>query len=66
MDEEQDHGTYLKECIRAVTNYVVVDVSGRDLLGSRIHNTENVEDKVVGISLSLRDKLKLDVVYGVL
>ena len=49
-----------------MTNYVVVDVSGRDLLGSRIHNTENVEDKVVGISLSLRDKLKLDVVYGVL
>ena len=32
----------------------------------RIRNTENVEDKVVGISLRRRDQIKLDVVWAVL
>jgi len=32
----------------------------------RIHNTENVQDKVVCISLPRRDQLKPDVVWGVL
>ena len=61
-DEEQNPGTYLKECIRALRDYIVDGVTGRELLGLRIRNTENVEDKVVGISLSRSDKLKPDVV----
>jgi hypothetical protein len=32
----------------------------------RIRNTENVQDKVVGISLRCRDRLKTDVVWSVL
>jgi len=32
-----------------LTNYLVDDVPGRDLVDLRIRNTENVEDKVVGI-----------------
>ena len=35
-------------------------------MGLRIRNTENVQDKVVGTSLRLRDQLKPDVVFGVL
>ena len=42
------------------------DVPGRYLVGLRIRNTENVQDKVVGISLRRRYQLKLDVVCGVL
>ena len=41
------------------------DVPGRDLAGLRIRNTENVQDKVVGISLRRHDQLKRDVVWGV-
>jgi len=36
------------------------------LVGLRIRNTENVQDKVVGISFRRRDQLKPDVVWGVL
>jgi len=64
--EEQNPNTYLKECITALTNYLVDDVHDRDLVGLRIRNTENVQDKVVGISLRRRDQLKPDVVWGVL
>jgi len=64
--KEQNPGTYLKECITAVTDYPVNDVPGRDLVGLRIRNTENVEDKVVGISLRRRDHLKPDMVWAVL
>jgi hypothetical protein len=39
---------------------------GRDLVGLRIRNTENVQDKVVGISLRRRDQLEPDVVWSVL
>jgi len=39
---------------------------GRNLAGLRIRNTENVQDKVIGISLLRRDQLKTDVVCGVL
>ena len=46
--EEQKPTAYLKECITALTNYLVNDVPGRDLVGLRIRNTENVQDKVVG------------------
>jgi len=64
--EDQDRTTYLKECIPALTNYLVDKVPNRDLVGLRIRNTENVQDKVVGISLRHRDQLKPDVVSSVL
>ena len=57
--EEENPTTYLREFITALTNYLVDDVHDRDLVGLRIGNTENVQDKVVGISLRRRDKLKL-------
>ena len=69
LGEEQDPTVYLKECITALTNYLVdkVDkVPDRDLVGLRIRNTENVQDKVIGISLRRRDQLKADVVWSVL
>jgi hypothetical protein len=65
-DEEQEPVEYLKECITALTDYLVGEVPGRDLVGLRIRNTENVEDKVVGISIRRRDQLKPDVVWEVL
>ena len=49
-----------------MTNYLVKDVRDRDFVGLRICNTENVQDKVVGISFRRRDQLKPDVVWGVL
>jgi len=58
--EEQDPTAYLKECITAITDYLV------DEVGLRIRNTENVQDKVVGISLRRRGQLKPDVVWAVL
>jgi len=64
--EEQNPGTYLKECITALTGYLVDDVPRRDLVGLRIRNTENVEDKVGGINLRRQDHLKPDVVSSVL
>ena len=39
---------------------------GSDLVGLRIRNTENVEDKVVGINLRRRNHLKTDVAWAVL
>jgi hypothetical protein len=39
---------------------------GRDLVDLRIRNTENVQDKVVGINLRRRDQLKSDAVWCVL
>ena len=38
----------------------------RDLLGLRIRSTDNVEDKVVGITLRRRDQLKPHVIWAVL
>jgi len=66
LGEEQDPITYLKECITALTNYLVDKVPDRDLVGLRIRNNENVQDRVVGISLRRRDQLKADVVWSVL
>ena len=62
-DAEQNSATYLKECITALMNYLVDDVPGRELVGLRIRNTENLEDKLVGTSLLRRDQLKPDVVW---
>ena len=64
--EEQNPTTYIRECITALTNYLVNDVRDRELIGLRIRNFENVQDKVVGLSLHRRDQLKPDVVWDVL
>jgi len=56
----------LKESITKLTNYLVDKVPGRDLVVPRIRNTENSQDKVVGISLRRRDQFKPDVVWDVL
>ena len=61
----QEQTTYFNECVTALTNYLVDDMRDRDLVGLKIQNTENVQDKVVGISFRLRGKLKPDVVWGV-
>ena len=66
LGEEQDPTTYLKEWITALTNYLVDKVPDSDLVGLRIRNTENVQGKVVGISLRRREELKADVVWSVL
>ena len=55
-----------KECITSLTNYLVREVSGRNLVGLRIRNTENVQDKTISISLRRCDQLKPDVVWYVL
>ena len=41
-------------------------MDNRDFVGLRIRNTENLQDKLVGISFRRCDQLKLDVVWGVL
>jgi hypothetical protein len=64
--EGGDTITYLKECITALTDYLVDQVPDRDLVGLRIRNTEYVQDIVVGISLRRRDQLKPDVVWSFL
>jgi len=56
--EEQEPVAYLKECIMALANYLVDEVPNTDSVGLRIRNTENVQDKVVGISLRHRDLFK--------
>jgi hypothetical protein len=64
--EEQEPAEYITECITALTNCLVGEVPGRDLVGLRIRNTENVEDKVVGLRIRRRDQFKTDVVWDVL
>jgi hypothetical protein len=64
--EKQEPTKYLKESVTELTNYLVKEVADRDLVGLRIRNTENLQDKVVGISLRRRDQLKPDVVWSVL
>ena len=58
--------TYLKECITELTNYLVGDVPDRDLVGLRIRNTENLQDKVLRISFRRRDQMKTDLIWAVL
>ena len=64
--EEQEPTAYLKECITSLTNYLVDDIRDRDLVGLRIRNTENVQDKVVGIRFRRRGQLKPYVVWSIL
>jgi len=63
--EEQEPTVYLKESIATLTNYLVAGLRDRNLLGIRIRNTENVQDKVVGIRFRRREQLKPDVVWGI-
>ena len=49
-----------------MTNYLVNDVFDRDLVGLRISNTENVQEKLVRISFRRLDLLKPFVVWVVL
>ena len=63
--EEQETSTYLKECITALNYYLVDEVNDRDLVGLRKRNTENVQDKVVGISFRRREQLKPDLVWEI-
>ena len=60
--EEQETTVCLKEGITALTDYLDDDVRESDLVGITIRNTENVHDKVVGISFRRREQLKPDVV----
>ena len=64
--KRKNPAAYLKECITTLTNYLLDDVPGSDLWGLRNRKTENVEDKLVGIILRRRDRLKSDVVWGVI
>jgi len=64
--EEQEPKAYLKECITSLTYYLVDDVHDRDLVGLKIRNIENVQDKVAVISFRRRDLLKRDVVWSIL
>ena len=63
--EEQEPTAYLKECITTLTNCLVDEVADRDFVGLRIPSTENMQDKVFGISFRHRDQFKTDVVWDV-
>jgi len=60
----QELSAYLKECMTALTNYLFDDVRDRDLVRLRIRNTENVQDKLVGVSFRRGDQLSV-IWYGV-
>jgi hypothetical protein len=64
--EEQEPLSYLKERITALSNYLVVKVPDSDLVGISIRNSENLQDKLVGISLHRPDQFKPDIVWDVL
>jgi hypothetical protein len=65
-DEEQEPTAYLRECITALTNYLVEEVPGMNLVVFRIRNSNNVGNKVVGFTLWRRYQFKPDVVWDVL
>jgi len=62
-EQKQEPTVCLKECITELTNYLVDEVDDRDLVGLRIRNTDNVQDKVVDISFRRRDQLKSYLVW---
>jgi hypothetical protein len=39
--EDSDPAVYLRECISALTNYLVDEVADKELVGLKIRNTEN-------------------------
>jgi len=59
--KSKESAAYLEEGITVLTNYLVDEVSDTDLVGLRIRNSGNVQDKGVGISFRRRDQLKADV-----
>jgi hypothetical protein len=61
--KNQDPYMYLKECVTKLTNYFVDEIPGRDVVGMKIRNTENMRDKVVGISFRRCDELNADLVW---
>ena len=63
--EKREPKAYLKECITALTHYLINEVADRDLVGVRIRNTENVQDKGVGISFRRRDQMEPDLIWAV-
>jgi hypothetical protein len=56
--EEQEPTLYLRECITALANYLVDEEPGRNTLGLKILKTENVQDKMVAISLGRLEHFK--------
>ena len=56
--EHVEPTVYLKECITALTIYLVDDVRDRHLVGLRIRNSGNVHDRFVCITLRRSDQLK--------
>jgi hypothetical protein len=63
---EQDPASYFSECIGSLTNYLVGEIPGSDLVGLSIRDTENLQDKPVGLGIRRRDHLRADVVLDVL
>ena len=64
--EHVEPTVYLEVCFTGLTNYTVKEVRDRDLVGLRIRNNENIQDKLVGICFRRRDQQKPNVVWGVL
>jgi hypothetical protein len=64
--EHQDPYTYLDECVSELTKFVVNEIPGRDLVGMRIRNIENVCDKVVCISFRPCDQFSYNLVWEAL
>ena len=65
-DEEHEPTTHLKECITALEYYLVDKGPDTDFVGLRIRNTENVQDKLVGISFRRWGQLEPYVVWDAL
>ena len=64
--EEQEPTAYLKECITALTNYLVDELGDSDLVVLRIRNTKNMQEEVFGISFRRRDQLQPDLFCEIL
>jgi hypothetical protein len=64
--EEREPIAHLQESITSITDYLVCEVPGVDLVGHKIRKSDNVQDKVIGISLRRCDQLKTNVIWDVL
>ena len=64
--EEQEASAYILESITTLTNYLVSEVSGSDMVSLRKCNIENVKDEVLDIILRRCDQIKLNAVWDVL
>jgi hypothetical protein len=61
--KNQDPYTYLDECINKLTKYVVNAIPGRDFVGMKIRNSDNLSDKVVSISFRRCDEFTYHLVW---